>query len=104
MKKLFIVTCMALLLLGLASHSFADELTLKAEKAGEWTINNSAGQPVGKLRSTDDGGYSVQLGSGPYIGAIRKTGELQINQRHAVLTPEQAQFYLDVLDAIKSLK
>ncbi len=104
MRKFLFAALVVILLIETAVPAFADKLSLNPVNPGEWTIWNSGGAQVGTLKSLPDGGYSLLTGSGRYLGAILKTGELQSNIRYQRYTPEEAQLYLDVLEAIKSLK
>ncbi len=104
MRKFLFAALVIILLIGTVEPAFADKLSLKLLKPGEWTILNSSGAQVGTLKSLPEGGYSLLTGSGRYLGAILQTGELQSNIRYQRYTPEEAQLYLDVLEAIKSLK
>jgi hypothetical protein len=62
------------------------------------------GQSLGTLKSIEDGAFTVQFSNGDYLGIILKTGELKKPGRHPTVTEQEAQFYLDVLRAIKKLK
>jgi hypothetical protein len=105
-KYLIRVSVLVLLLLGsTVFYAFADGVTLKPTKQqGEWSILDSSGTFVGTLKSIDNGAYSLQDSSGLYYGVIKSTGELQTNQRHPLITPDEAQLYLDTLKAISQLK
>jgi len=110
-KTLAALMFVPLLLLGLASYGIADELTLKASGPREWTIYNSQGQDIGTLRKVgqenpevETGGYSILPKGGQYFGVITSDGSLQLIVRHPVLTPSDARFYLDVLEALKKLQ
>jgi hypothetical protein len=112
MKKALALTFVTLLLMGLASNGLADELTLKASGTGQWTIYNSEGQEIGTLAKvgpgdpieTEAGGYSIRPKGGDYLGVIRSDGALQLLARHVTVSPSQVQLYLDVLEALKTLK
>jgi hypothetical protein len=112
MKKVFALMFVPLLLVGLASAGLADELTLKESGPGQWTILDSGGQDIGTLGKVgrgnaieaDAGGYSILPKGGQYIGVVRSDGSLQLSGRHPVVSPSDARLYLDVLEAIKTLK
>ena len=105
-KYLVRVSVLVLLLLcSTVFYAFADGVALKPTKQqGEWSILDASGNVLGTLRSIDNGAYSLQRGDGIYYGIIKNTGELQTNQRHPLITPEEAQLYLDTLKAISELK
>jgi hypothetical protein len=112
MKKALVLTFVPLFLMGLASIGLADELTLKASGDGQWTIYNSEGQDIGTLGKVgqgnpiepDAGGYSIRPNGGDYLGVVRSDGTLQLLVRHATVTPSEVRLYLDVLEALKTLK
>lgn len=106
MRKVFIAACMVLLCSGMLSTlSFAGKITLNPQSAIEWTIQDSEGRSIGTLRRMEEeDAYSVQMKDGQYLGIITKTGELQMPRRHPLLRPEEARLYIDVLDALPSLK
>lgn len=82
----------------------AEELTIKKADQGTWKILNAKGDQVGTLRTAEEGAYSVQLPSGDYMGFIMKTGELKKPQRHPLISPAEAQLYLDIWAAIQKMK
>ncbi len=112
MKKTLPFIFVTLLLMSLSSNGLADELTLKASDPGHWTIYNSEGQDIGTLEKvgqgdpieSEAGGYSIRPKGGDYLGVIRSDGSLQLLVRHATIAPSDARFYLDVLEALKTLK
>ncbi len=111
MKKALALMSVTLLLMGFASNGLADELTLKAAGPDQWTIYNSGGQDIGTLGKVgtdapefEAGSYSIRPKDGQIVGVIRSDGTLQLTVRHAVLTPSYARLYLDVLEALKTLK
>jgi hypothetical protein len=112
MKKALAIMFVTLLLMGLASNGLADELTLKDSGPGQWTIYDSGGQDLGTLSrvgqgdpiESEAGGYSIRPKGGDYLGIIRSDGALQLLVRHAIVSPSQVRLYLDVLEALKTLK
>jgi hypothetical protein len=104
MKKALALMFLPLFLMGLVSISLADEVTLKASGEGQWAILNSGGQEIGTLARVEEGSYSILPKGGQYLGIVKSNGDLQLPSRHPTITPTQTQLYLDVLDAIKTLK
>ena len=82
----------------------ADGVSLKASGDGQWAILDSDGQEIGTLAKVDEGAYSILPKGGQYLGIVISDGELKLTGRHPTMSPSEAQLYLDVLDAIKSLK
>jgi hypothetical protein len=104
MKKTFALVCLFLFLMGFVSISLADEVTLKTLAEGKWTILDAQGQEIGTLAKVDEGAYSIMPQGGRYLGIVKSNGDLQLTGRHPTVSPSQAQLYLDVIDAIKTLK
>ncbi len=111
MKKMLALMVVPLLLVGFASAGLA-EVALKDSGPGQWTIVDSEGQELGTLGKVgqenpveaDSGGYSILPKGGQYIGVVRSDGNLQLSGRHPVISPSEAKLYLDVVEAIKTLK
>jgi hypothetical protein len=104
MKKALALICLSLFLMGFVSVSLADELSLKALDEAHWVILDSGGQEIGTLEKVEEGAYSILPKGGQYLGIVKGGGELQLSGRHPTMSPAQAQLYLDVLEAIKTLK
>jgi hypothetical protein len=104
MKKALALICLSLLLMGFVSTGLADEVTLKAQEDGKWAILDADGQEVGTLAKVDEGAYSILPKGGQFLGIVRSNGDLQLTGRHPVMSPAQAQLYLDAVEAIKTLK
>jgi hypothetical protein len=90
--------------MGFVSISQADEVTLKALDGGQWAILDSEGQEIGTLAKVEEGAYSILPKGGQYLGIVIGNGDLKLSGRHPVISPSDAQLYLDVLDAVKTLK
>ena len=103
MKKALVLICLSLFLTGFVSISQAHEVTLKALEGGKWAILDSSGQELGTLAKVDEG-YSILPKGGQYLGVVKSNGDLQLLVRHATVSPSEVQLYLDVLEAIKTLK
>ncbi|MGO9021778.1 MAG: hypothetical protein ACLQVJ_25865 [Syntrophobacteraceae bacterium] len=104
MKKALALICLCLFLMGSVAISQADELTLKTLGDGKWAILDSSGQELGTLAMADEGSYSILLKGGQYLGVVKSNGDLQLLARHVTVSPSEVKFYLDVLEAIKTLK
>jgi hypothetical protein len=111
MKKALALMFVPLLLMGLTSNCLAEDLTLKASDPGKWIIYNSEGQDIGTLAKVgkdspevEEGGYSILPKGGRYIGVITSNGSLQLIVRHPVVSPSEVRLYLDVLEALKTIK
>ena len=104
MTKAVAFALLPLFLMGPVSVSLADEVSLKPSGEGQWAILDSGGEEIGTLAKVEEGAYSILPKGGPYIGIVKSNGDLQLTGRHPVLSPSGAQLYLDVLEAIKTLK
>lgn len=104
MQKALALIFLPLFLIGLASSCLADEVTLKLSGEGQWSVLDAGGQEIGTVAKVEGGGYSILPKGGQYLGIVRPNGDLQLTGRHPVIGPSQAQLYLDVVDALKTLK
>jgi hypothetical protein len=104
MKKALALICVSLFLMGFVSICQAHGLALKPLEEGNWAILDAGGQEIGTLAKVDGGGYSILPKGGDYLGVVKSNGDLQLLVRHATVSPSQVQLYLDVLEAIKTLK
>ncbi|MGA2936495.1 MAG: hypothetical protein ABSF52_05270 [Syntrophobacteraceae bacterium] len=104
MKKALALICLSLFLMAFVAISLADEVTLKALGEGKWAILDEGGQELGTLAKVEEGAYSILPKGGQYLGIVRSNGDLQLTGRHPTMSPAQAQLYLDVIEAIKTLK
>lgn len=104
MRRALLFALLPVFFLAASQFALADEFSLKQSKPGEWQILSSTGQPRGTLRSIEEGAFTVQLNSGEYLGVILKTGELRKPGRRPAFSPEEAQYYLDILQAIRKMK
>jgi len=104
MKKALALICLSLFFMGFVSISQADEVTLRPLGEGKWAILDSEGQELGTLARVDEGAYSILPKGGQYLGIVIGSGDLKLTGRHPAISPSEAQLYLDVLEAIKTLK
>ena len=104
MKKALALICLSLFLMGFVSISLADEVSLKALGEGKWAILDAGGQELGTLAKVEEGAYSILPKGGQYLGVVKSNGDLQLLVRHATISPSEVRLYLDVLEAIKTLK
>ena|SRR5208337_485821 len=104
MKKALALICLCLFLMDFVSISLADEVTLKPLEEGKWAILDSSGQAIGTLAKEEKGAYSILPAGGQYLGVVKSNGDLQLLARHVTVSPSEVRLYLDVLEAIKTLK
>jgi hypothetical protein len=106
MKKAFaLMAALMLLLLGFSSaKTLADEISLRISGEGKWSILDSEGHEIGTLAKVEEGAYSILPKGEQYLGTVKSNGDLQLTGRHPTISPSQAQLYLDVLEAIKTLR
>ena len=104
MKKALALICLSLFFMAFVSISQADEVTLRPLGEGKWAILDEGGQELGTLAKVEEGAYSILPKGGQYLGIVRSNGDLQLTGRHPTMSPAQAQLYLDVIEAIKTLK
>ncbi len=104
MKRTLPLICVCLFLMGFVSICQADGVTLKVLNDGKWAIFDSSGQDLGMLAKMEEGSYSILPKGEQYLGVVKSNGDLQLMGRHVTVSPSEVRFYLDVLDAIKTLK
>ncbi len=105
MRRLFALFFLPIFAMTVASAVMADEITLKKTNSDEWIILDSDGEQIGILRDMhEDGAYSIQEKNGEYLGVVKNNGDLQMPRRHPLLSPAEAQLYLDVLRALQTIK
>ncbi len=85
------------------------ELTLKPKEnvKGEWELQNQNGEIAGSVKKAEASFRFYDSGD-KFMGFMNPSGswmpKLGINRREMRITPEQAQFSLDVFKAIASIK
>lgn len=76
-------------------------------KANEWNIINKNGEFVGTLKSESLQTFTFYSTSGMLVGTILESGAWQprlYRSRNTLIQPDEAQLYLDALEAIKILR
>lgn len=104
MNKALALICLSFFLMGFVSIGLADEVTLKPLGEGKWAILDEGEQELGTLAKVDEGAYSILPKGGQYLGIVISNGDLKLTGRHPVISPSEARLYLDVVQAIKTLK
>lgn len=83
--------------------------SVKVEKIkdNEWNIINANGEFVGTLKSESLQTFTFYSTGGMLVGTILESGAWQprlYRSRNTLIQPDEAQLYLDALEAIKILK
>lgn len=107
MKKMVLLATMILLFCSSSFPVFSEQLTTRPRGENEWEMLNRNGKVVGTLTKTEKGSYKLFDGGGKYVGLILNSGKLlprDASRSYTTITPEEAQLYLDVLEAIKTIR
>jgi len=105
MRKALALMFICVFLVGFGpAQTLAGEVSLKVSGVDQWAILDSGGQQIGTLAKVQEGAYSILPQGGQYLGIVKINGDLQLTGRHPVMSPSEARLYLDVLEAIKTLK
>ncbi|HYA42103.1 MAG TPA: hypothetical protein VEF34_12415 [Syntrophobacteraceae bacterium] len=105
MKKALVLIFVFAFLMGFSpAQTPAGEVSLKVSGEGQWAILDSGGQQIGTLGKVEPDAYSILPTGGQYLGIVKSNGDLQLTGRHPTISPSDAQLYLEVLEAIKTLK
>ena len=93
--------------LGTLDPNEPQELTLEAKEKGECALQNQNGETAGTVKKAKASFRFYNSGE-RFMGFIYPSGywmpKLGINRREMRITPEQAQFSLDVFKANSSIK
>lgn len=106
MKKAILCLAVIFVFLFSASHSFSGEIILKEKEKDTWEMQNKMGEKIGTLQR-DKGVYRFFDNNQEFMGSILESKQLMpkgFRSRSTKITPEQAQLYLDLLEAIKTIK
>ena len=107
MKKVVLLATMIVLFCSSSFPVFAEKLATRPKGQNEWEILNQNGAVVGTFKRTDKGNYKFYNTGGGYVGLILDSGTWiprDSRRSYTFITPEDAQLYLDVLKAIKTMK
>jgi hypothetical protein len=105
-KAVLLPTVIVLFCLG-SLPVFSEEIVPRPKGNHTWEMHNVNGDFVGRLKRTEYGNFDFYDKSGKYIGVILQSGTWipwNARKRKTVIEPEEAQLYVDVLRAIKTIK
>ncbi|SPD76307.1 exported hypothetical protein [uncultured Desulfobacterium sp.] len=106
MKKAILCLAVLFVFLFSSSQSFSGEIILKEKEKDTWEMQNKTGEKIGTLKR-DQGVYRFFDNNQEFMGSILESKQLMpkgFRSRSTKITPELAQLYLDLLDAIKTIK
>ena len=107
MKKVLLLATMIVLFCSSLFPVFSEQLATRPKGQNEWEMLNQNGDVVGTLKKTEKGNYKFYNGGGRYVGLIFQTGKWmprEASRSYTTITPEEAQLYLDTLEAIKTIR
>ncbi len=106
MRKSMLMAAMIVFSLVSSSNAIADKIVVMQKEENVWEMRNGEGDYVGLLKKTEFGSYALYNKKEEYMGTILTSGVLQPkyhNRKTTKITREQAQLYLDALEAIDTL-
>ena len=89
------------------TDAIAGEVKVEKIKDNEWNIINKDGEFVGTLKSESLRTFTFYKTTGMLVGTILESGAWQprlYRSRDTLVQPDEAQLYLDALEATKILK
>jgi hypothetical protein len=107
MKKAVLLITVIVLFCLCSLPVFSEEIVLRPKDQDMWEMCNLSGDSVGTLKRTEAGNFGFYDKGGKYIGVILQSGTWipwNARKRKTVIKPEEAQLYVDVLRAIKTIK
>ncbi len=107
MKKLIFIATATLLLCSVSLPAFSAAITLTPKGGMTWEMLDSHGKLVGTLKRVDESSFSFYDQGGRHVGLILGNGDWvpSVSKRRRIsIKPEAAQFYLDVLRAVKGIQ
>jgi hypothetical protein len=106
MRKVIGFCTLVLLLCFFTMPVFAQGITTKPKGQNEWELYGQDGTLFATVKKTEAGGFSFHDASGKYIGVIQTSGTWvpwNAKKRVTYIKAEEAELYLQVLKASKSL-
>jgi len=107
MKKVVLLATMIVLFWSSSFPVFSEQLATRPKGQNEWEVLNQNGNVLGTFKRTEKGNYKFYNTGGGYVGLILHSGKLmprEASRSYTTITPEEAQLYLDVLEAIKTIR
>ena len=107
MKKVVLLATMLVLLCSTSFPVFSEQVATRPKGQNEWEVLNQNGNVLGTFQRTEKGNYKFYNTGGGYVGLILDSGTWiprDARRSYTYITPEDAQLYLDVLEAIKTIR
>ena len=110
MKKEVILAILGLFCCFVTLPAFAQEFSTKSKGENEWELFRKAGDSdklYATVKKTEAGGFNFYDASGKYVGVIQTSGTWvpwNAKRRVTYIEPKEAELYLDVLKASKTLQ
>lgn len=108
MRKAILSLAIIVLFFFTTPHAFSDEIMLKAKdkEKDTWEMHSKTGEKIGTLKR-EKGIYRFFDNNQEFMGTILESKRLMpkgFHSRRTSISPEQAKFYLDLLEALKTIK
>lgn len=84
-----------------SSLASAEEISIESTGESQWTIHGDSDAPIGTLKKTEDGNFSLYNAEGGYVGIIlAESKKLRPPGLHTAIGPAEARLYLDALKVL----
>jgi hypothetical protein len=107
MKRVVLLATIFVLLCSTSSPVFSEQVATRPKGQNEWEVLNQNGNVLGTFQRTEKGNYKFYNTGGGYVGLILDSGTWiprDARRSYTYISPEDAQLYLDVLEAIKTIR
>ena len=107
MRKVILLATIILLFFFSSLPVFSEQITPKPKGTDLWEMYNANGDVVGTLKRTEQGNFSFYDKGGRYVGLILQSGNWipwNAKKRRTIITPQDANFYVDVLRVVEIVK
>jgi hypothetical protein len=107
MKKVVLLATMLVLFCSTSFPVFSEQVATRPRGQNEWEVLNQNGNVLGTFQRTEKGNYKFYNTGGGYVGLILDSGTWiprDARRSYTYISPEDAQLYLDVLEAIKTIR
>ena len=86
---------------------FSQQLTTKPKGQNQWEMYNQNEDVVATFKRTEEGNYGLYNADGKYVGVILSSGRFRARdagKRRSSIAPQDAQLYLEALNAIRAMQ
>jgi hypothetical protein len=103
MGRMILLATMIFILGFSSSPAFSEQLAARPKGEGEWELYDKPGNLAGTVKKTEQGNFKFYNRGGKYVGLILDSGTWlprDARRSYTIITPEDAELYLDVLKVL----